>query len=91
MSDDLIKRLLSERHMTQAQGLEALLNTGKEAVARIKELEAALRPFARAESMVSGFDGERIYAKLLYAKDASETINCVAVISARAALKGETE
>lgn len=39
-------RLRSERHLTQGDGLGALLDTAAEALARIEALEAALRPFA---------------------------------------------
>ncbi len=40
MSDDLIERLRSQGHMTQGDGLLALLDTGNEAADRIEALTA---------------------------------------------------
>ena len=56
---------------------------------RIEKLEAALRPFARAEYISTGFDGNAIFARLQYAKDATETIPLAAVEEARKALGAE--
>jgi len=56
------------------------------AATRIEKLEEALRPFARAESISTGFDGNAIFARLQYAKDATETIPLAALEEARKAL-----
>lgn len=40
---DLIERLESENHLSQFDGFDALIATGKEAAARIRVLEEALR------------------------------------------------
>jgi hypothetical protein len=55
----------------------------------IEKLEAALRPFARAEYISTGFDGNAIFARLQYAKDATETIPLAALDEARKALEGK--
>jgi hypothetical protein len=51
--------------------------------ARLRE---ALEPFARAEGISTGFDGERIYAILHYPVDAKATICLAALSDARTAL-----
>ena len=56
---------------------------------RNEKLEAALRPFARAEYILTGFDGNAIFARLQYAKDATETIPLAALEEARKALEGK--
>jgi len=53
MTDDLVKRLRDERHITQGQGLEALLNTTNAAADRIEQLEAALLDIFDHECMTS--------------------------------------
>ena len=58
---------------------------------RIEKLEAALRPFARAEYISTGFDGNAIFARLQYAKDATETIPLAALEEARKALEGKDD
>tara|TARA_R110000822_G_scaffold143954_7_gene282511 strand:+ start:5607 stop:5879 length:273 start_codon:yes stop_codon:yes gene_type:complete len=58
---------------------------------RIEKLEAALRPFARAEYISTGFDGNAIFARLQYAKDATETIPLAALEEARKALEVEDD
>jgi len=58
---------------------------------RIEELQAALRPFARAEYISTGFDGNAIFARLQYAKDATETIPLAALEEARKALEGKDD
>ena len=58
---------------------------------RIEKLEAALRPFARAEYISTGFDGNAIFARLQYAKDAAETIPLAALGEARKALEGKDD
>jgi len=79
MSDDLVKQL-------REYGSCGMVF---EAADRIEKLEAALRPFARAEYISTGFDGNAIFARLQYAKDATETIPLAALEEARKALDAE--
>ena len=80
------------QHIDEMYGLVAAMNANHTASkTRIEKLEAALRPFARAEYISTGFDGNAIFARLQYAKDATETIPLVALEEARKALEGKDD
>ena len=87
MNDDLVRRLNGLAAVEGKPTAGAL----KEAADRIEKLEAALRPFARAEYISTGFDGNAIFARLQYAKDATETIPLAALEEARKALEGKDD
>lgn len=86
--NDIAHRLRESAKATFYDPLKSELN---EAASHIEKLEAALRPFARAEYISTGFDGNAIFARLQYAKDATETIPLAALEEAREALEGKDD